>query len=164
MPPVLTTWMGGIPPEVTAQQKGQKHIGYKVIHFEKKEVKAARKLYEDMIKSICIPEIMGTDDPVMLEVVFCWPWRAGDADESVPVRLKSTKPDYDNATKLFQDVLFKHIAVEDSRIALAIVAKYWGHYPGIGVRITKISDLTAMAEALALTANNPIWFVELWDI
>lgn len=127
-------------PKSTAQMKGERVMGNKVHHFEKKNVSAQRRIYRDAIienlkdQEIEVPSYEG---PVYLKVIFNYAIK----DKKRWGNWKTSKPDLDNAVKLLQDVLTDlHFFKDDSQIARLVLEKRLSSHPFIEIGIGRLMD------------------------
>lgn len=124
-----------IPPTVTAQQKGETIRCGKIHHYEKPEVTAVREKFKANLAK-CVPE-RPMEGPVRLFTQWLYPITADHKDGEY----KTTKPDTDNALKLFKDVMtemgFWH---DDAQVASEITEKFYGKVTGIFVKVEEIKD------------------------
>ena len=92
-------------PTITAQQKGERAIGGKIIHYDKKPVKEAKALF----CSLLTPHKPGwkyeAGTALRLFLIFRYPRR--DLVREPAIRPKITKPDADNVAKIFIDCMTK---------------------------------------------------------
>lgn len=77
------------------------------------------------------------DGPLMLRLIFTWPWRASDSKRvrgaGLPIWY-DTGPDLDNLAKTFIDCMARlAFFPNDSRIASLHLAKFIGDRPGVDV-------------------------------
>ena len=90
-------------PTITAQQKGERVLGGKIIHYDKKPVKAAKELFCNLLAPHKPGWTYEQGTPLRLFLVFRYP-RRGLVREPV-LRPKTTKPDADNIAKIFIDCM-----------------------------------------------------------
>lgn len=122
-------------PTVTAQEKGEKVVKGKIIHYDKPEVADAKRLFLAHLSQHKPSEPIPKGVPVGLGITFYYPWNGGDKDAQWRVE----KPDVDNAVKLFIDCMTKTgFWADDKQIASLTVEKLnvnidKGVLPGIAV-------------------------------
>lgn len=92
-------------PTITAQQKGERVLGGKIIHYDKKPVKEAKELFCKALSPYKPAWKYETGTAIRLFLVFRYP-RRGLVRESA-LRPKTTKPDADNVAKIFIDCMTK---------------------------------------------------------
>lgn len=103
-------------PTITAQQKGERVLNGKIIHYDKKQVKEAKELFLRLLKPYIPEEPYTKETPLSLEIVFYYPWNGRVKDEMA--RYKVTKPDADNAAKILIDCMtMAHFWHDDSQIS-----------------------------------------------
>lgn len=126
-------------PTGTAQQKGERVVGKHIHHFEKKNVRNQRAIYQQKIlEAIADSEMLYPDygdEPIFLSVTFYYSIK----QKKRGGQWKTSKPDLDNAVKLLQDVLcdmgfFK----DDCQIASLKVKKYLSERPGILIEMGRL--------------------------
>ena len=126
-----------IPPKATAQQKGIMVRGGRPHFFEKKKVRESK----DMLSILMRPHVPSEplDGPLRLTVVWTYPFRASEPkknrlDGPIPC---DTKPDIDNLSKSFCDVMTKlGFWKDDSQVYQMLWTKRWGDKPGIRVTVS----------------------------
>lgn len=145
--------------------KGQKTLWArrKTIHFETKEVSAARTLYTSRLPDIQVD--IKKRAPMFFLVDFVFPFT--DAPEDIRKKdsiicPKPTKPDNDNSVKLFQDVVAKKYGFQDHQISILLVGKYWGDCPGVALRFGELDGMDSVSEVYADIYANAIWFLSEW--
>ena len=92
-------------PTVTAQQKGERVLGGKIVHFDKKPVKEAKQLFSELLTPHIPKEPYEKGIPLFLKITFYYPWKGRVKDPST--RFKTTKPDVDNSAKILIDCMTK---------------------------------------------------------
>lgn len=137
-----------VPPTATAQQKGERIAKGKggrpfVVHYEKKEVKAARQLFCGLLTPHIPPR--PATGPVICETEWVYPWRKSERKSVIRefTRIpKDTKPDADNSNKLLLDCLTEMgFWEDDSQVYKPVPSKWWGDQVGIWIRIIWGDDL-----------------------
>lgn len=122
------------PPTVTAQQKGERILCGKIHHYEKPEVTAVREKYKAHLAKFVPDEPF--EGPVQLFTQWLYPVTGNHKDGEY----KITKPDTDNALKLFKDVMtelkFWH---DDAQVASEITEKFYAKIPGIFVKMEELA-------------------------
>lgn len=120
-------------PTVTSQSKGINTATGSV--FDSKGLKDAKASYEShLAKFAPIEPLTG---PLGIEIVFCYPTNSkhkhGDP--------YTQKPDWDNASKLLQDVL-AHLRFmkDDKQIAKADVVQMYSDIVGVYVRLSELEE------------------------
>lgn len=126
-------------PKGTAQQKGEKVVvnggrGY-VIHYKKKSVAEARRIFETALRPYVPDEPMSK--PVRITAVFYFDVK----NKSLWGKLKPTKPDGDGYVKEFWDAMesmkfFKN----DSQLADQRIIKRYAERASIYVRAEEIDE------------------------
>ena len=123
-----------IPPNKTHQEKGERVVNGRIVHYTKDEVKAIRQRFlAELADHAPAAPFTG---PVRL--VTKWMYPAGYGCK--PGQWKNTKPDTDNLIKLFKDCMadvgfFK----DDAQVASEITEKFYWDLPGIYVRVEELS-------------------------
>lgn len=116
-------------PTGTAQQKGERVVGKHIHHFEKKNVRNQRAIYEEKIReALDGREVPNFEGPIFLNVTFYYSIK----DKKRWGQWKTSKPDCDNAVKLLQDVLCSmDFFKDDSQVSFLKVKKKFAEHPGI---------------------------------
>lgn len=116
-------------PTATAQQKGEKVVRGKIVHYDRAEVAEAKELFLShlLVRKPDAPAPKGT--PLMLSVKFYFPetWNPEKAkdDKARKIRRRTKKPDCDNLVKIFQDCMgMAGFFTDDSQICSLHVGKY----------------------------------------
>ena len=121
------------PPTRTAQQKGESIQGGRIIHYVKKEVRAAEMTLREALREFRPPAPL--DGPIALYVEWRFPTGKSHKDGEWRV----TRPDTDNLQKLLKDCMTKEgFWVDDSRVCMEVVKKQWSAIPGIYIEISRI--------------------------
>lgn len=130
-----------IPPKTTHQAKKLVRIrGFSRLADTRELVEAKATLDSLLLEHQPTTPILG---PVVLELVFEWPWRKGEAKK---VRARGripmvSKPDCSNIAKTIEDRLVALRFIEDDAHVVDLqTRKWWGDTPGIFVRITPFGD------------------------
>lgn len=127
-------------PKGTAQQKGERVIGSRIQHFEKSVVSTQRRIYELAIKKALMKKKLEPpkyEGPVSLNVTFNFQIK----DKKRWGYWKTSKPDLDNAIKLFQDVLASMGFFEDdSQVAALHIRKILSPEPSIFLHIFPLGE------------------------
>ena len=114
----------GEPIRATAQQKGERVVNGRVLHYTKSKVKAAREMYK-YATLLALPHGFQPFDkktPVSLFVAFNF---GTDVKKQV-LKAKTTRPDLDNMEKALIDGLTDAgIWADDSQIADKHTTKHW---------------------------------------
>lgn len=92
-------------PTVTAQQKGERVMNGKIVHFDKKPVKEAKAMFSGLLEPYVPEKPYERGTPIFLKISFYYPWRGRVKDPAT--RFKTTKPDVDNAAKILIDCMTK---------------------------------------------------------
>lgn len=90
-------------PTVTAQEKGERIVGKKIVHYEKPEVASARELFTAHLAAHAPKEPFKKSEPLSVKLAFGYPWHGGK--NGPEMRWRTTKPDADNMAKLFLDCM-----------------------------------------------------------
>lgn len=90
-------------PTVTAQQKGERIMGGKIVHFDKPAVKDAKATFTALLSEHRPKQPYGRGVPLFLKITFYYPWKGRVKDPAT--RFKTTKPDADNAAKILIDCM-----------------------------------------------------------
>lgn len=118
-------------PKGTSQMKGESVVRGRIHHFEKKNVRTQRAIYEQAIMETLKDidrEPPNYEDAVFLHVTFFYEIKA----KKRWGEWKTSKPDCDNAVKLLQDVLTSlGFWKDDSQISDLRVKKYLSEKPGL---------------------------------
>lgn len=125
-----------IPPKATAQQAKITMIGGKPRKYDPKNVKAAKQSMIALLQPFK-PE-KPLEGPVKLSVTWVYPWRKSEPKKNriEPLKPCDTRPDCDNLSKAFCDILTRlNFWNDDSQVYYLIFRKYWGETPGITVKI-----------------------------
>ena len=116
-------------PTATAQQKGEKVVRGKIVHYDRAEVAEAKELFlaHLLTRKPDAPAPKGT--PLMLSVKFYFPekWDPEKAkdEKARKIRRRTKKPDCDNLVKTFQDCMgAAGFFADDSQICSLHVGKY----------------------------------------
>lgn len=116
-------------PTATAQQKGEKVVRGKIVHYDRAEVAEAKELFLShlLARKPDAPAPKGT--PLMLSVKFYFPekWNPEKAkdEKARKIRRRTKKPDCDNLVKTFQDCMgMAGFFTDDSQICSLHVGKY----------------------------------------
>ena len=130
-----------VPPKTTAQQKGAFSAGGRIRFFTKKKVAQAESDYISLLMRHAPADPM--EGPLRLRVCLTWPWRKSEK-KGVVARgwaPMTSKPDFDNASKMLCDVMTKlRFWTDDSQIADGRVAKGWGDRPGVYVEVAPFAE------------------------
>ena len=121
----------GEPPRVTAQQKGERVVGKRVIHYEKTAVKTVREMYAWSARAALPAGFEPMTGPVRLYVAF----RFGTDEKKKIGEWKTTRPDTDNMAKALKDALNGIVYVDDSQVASEQYDKYWVTREGAGIHV-----------------------------
>lgn len=126
-----------IPPTVTLQEQRTGVRNGKPYRYDPAELKDARAKFMDFLRHHK-HQIPGWDYLFPLEgpvrLVTKWIWPRGEAHQEG--EWKTTKPDTDNALKLFKDCLTRTgWWGDDVQVCSEVTEKFWGSRPGIYVRI-----------------------------
>lgn len=123
-------------PTGTAQQKGERVVGNRIHHFEKKTVRSQRQIYSNAI----LEELNGMDTPhydgpVFLDVTFYFAIK----DKKRWGQWKTSRADCDNLVKLLQDAM-SDIGFwdDDAQIANLHVRKKFDSKPGILIKVGRL--------------------------
>lgn len=123
-------------PTGTAQQKGERVVGNRIHHFEKKTVRSQRQIYRTAI----LEELDGIDTPhydgpVFLDVTFYFAIK----DKKRWGQWKTSRADCDNLVKLLQDAM-SDIGFwdDDAQIANLHVRKKFDSKPGILIEVGRL--------------------------
>lgn len=135
-------------PTVTAQQKGERVAGGKIVHYDKKSVRDAKREFAALLAPHAPAEPYARGVPLFLKLSFYYPWRGRVKDPAT--RFKTTKPDADNAAKILIDCMTKAgFWWDDSQISIyridkvEVNTKYRGEdagVTGIYVDVAPIED------------------------
>ncbi|MCM1497244.1 MAG: RusA family crossover junction endodeoxyribonuclease [Clostridium sp.] len=82
------------------------------------------------------------DGALEVKIVWTFPWRKSEPKKNRITGKKfcTVKPDLDNSTKIFQDILIRlGFWTDDAIISILHLEKYWGDEPGIDVEITQLT-------------------------
>lgn len=116
-------------PTATAQQKGEKVVRGKIVHYDRAEVAEAKELFLShlLVRKPDVPAPKGT--PLMLSVKFYFPetWNPEKAkdEKARKIRRRTKKPDCDNLVKTFQDCMgMAGFFADDAQISSLHVGKY----------------------------------------
>lgn len=117
-----------VPPTVTAQQKGERVVGGRIHHFEKRRVTEARTMLTNELRKHAPAEPMA--GPVRLEVMWFFPTKSHHDGE-----WRITRPDTDNLQKLLKDCMTDAgFWRDDSQVCRETVSKVWvKKQPGISI-------------------------------
>jgi Holliday junction resolvase RusA-like endonuclease len=121
-----------IPPTCTMQQKGHTVINGTVRTYTKSKIKAMMEMYRAYFNCYGLREPV-KDKPLHVIVEIYWPppkYMAQHMDIKKRV-YKTTKPDADNAVKLFMDSVGDLFFDDDSRIVRLEVVKYFCRTSGV---------------------------------
>lgn len=125
---MISFFIPGEPPTVTAQQKGQNRRTGK--YYKTPELKDAEQKYMAYANQARPSEPL--TGAVTLHVVFGFGTIRGHKSGDP----KTSKPDTDNLIKLLKDCLTKcRFWKDDAQVALEMVVKIWSDTPGIVVRV-----------------------------
>lgn len=109
-------------PTITAQQKGERVLNGKIVHYDKKEVKEAKELFLRRLRPYIPEEQYYKGTPLSLSITFYYPWNGRKKDAYT--RYKVTRPDADNAAKILIDCMTKAgFWHDDSQIAIYHIEK-----------------------------------------
>ena len=124
-----------IPPTVTSQEKGETIRCGKIHHYEKPEVAAAREKFKASLAKYRPDQPF--DGSVRLFTQWLYPVKGNHRNGEY----KTTKPDTDNALKLFKDAMtdlgFWH---DDAQVASEITEKFYANITGIFVKVEEITN------------------------
>lgn len=128
----------GEPPRVTAQQKGERVVHGRVVHYEKSAVKTVREMYAMYARAALPHGWEPMKGPVRLYVAF----RFGTDERRKEGRWKTTRPDTDNMAKALKDAMNGIVYADDSQVASEQYDKYWvrRESAGIHVRIEEMEE------------------------
>lgn len=138
---MISFFLPMIPPTVTQQEHAIKVVKGKPIVYDPPELKDARRKFMDFLTAQKHriegwEFIFPLDGPVRLVTKWLWPRGNDHADGE----WKTTKPDTDNALKLFKDCLTRcHYWTDDAQVCSEVTEKFWGSRPGIYVRIEALT-------------------------
>ena len=125
-----------IPPTVTLQEKKVTVVKGKPIFYEPPELKDARQKISAYLSPFS-PDVPMTG-PLQLITKWCYPISGKYQDG----QYKTTKPDVDNAVKLFLDCCtVLKFWQDDAQIACLVIEKFWAKVPGIYVCIRKLPEV-----------------------
>ena len=123
-------------PTGTSQQKGERVVGNRIHHFEKKTVRSQRQIYRNAI----LEDLDGIDTPhydgpVFLDVTFYFAIK----DKKRWGQWKTSRADCDNLVKLLQDAM-SDIGFwdDDAQIANLHVRKKFDSKPGILIEVGRL--------------------------
>lgn len=123
-------------PTGTSQQKGERVVGNRIYHFEKKTVHSQRQIYRNAI----LEDLDGIDTPhydgpVFLDVTFYFAIK----DKKRWGQWKTSRADCDNLVKLLQDAM-SDIGFwdDDAQIANLHVRKKFDSKPGILIEVGRL--------------------------
>lgn len=130
-----------VPPTANHQRKKIIQVGPWTRLGDKPELIAAKQ----MIDNILAPHrpIRPMVGPVTLTLEYTWPWNKGETRRNRSRRLipRTSRPDCSNAAKTLEDRLVALRFIEDdAQVVELVVRKFFGDYPGIGVRIEACLD------------------------
>jgi len=140
---IEAVWLG-IPPAVTAQQKGVTVRGGRPRFFTKAKVASAKALFRQAFGPFS-PAVPMTG-PVRVEVEYVFPFRATErrADREAGIVPHDTRPDMDNLSKALFDVLTDlRWWLDDGQICQPAARKWRGVQPGIWISVME-PDLDVM--------------------
>lgn len=127
-------------PKGTSQMKGERVVGNRIHHYEKKNVSYQRYIYRKAILEALDDleiEAPNYEGPVCLKVIFTYSIK----DKKRWGHWKTSKPDLDNSVKLLQDVLTDlHFFKDDSQIAKLVLEKRLSSHPLIEIEIGRLMD------------------------
>jgi Holliday junction resolvase RusA-like endonuclease len=128
-------------PTITAQEKGVKSVGGRIVFYEKQEVKDLRTTYTLAIKNEmckCRQEPPRLKGPVKISIQ----WAFLSSDKKNWGRLKMSKPDLDNAAKLLLDVLADLGFFEkgDQQVAKLELSKIWSDHAYVEINAREIGS------------------------
>ena len=123
-------------PTGTAQQKGERVVGNRIHHFEKKTVRSQRQIYRNaLIGELDGREVPHYDGPVYLDVTFFFAIK----DKKRWGQWKTSRADCDNLVKLLQDAMSDvGFWEDDAQIANLKVKKKFDEHPGILIEVGRL--------------------------
>lgn len=140
---MIKFFVPGVLPSTTAQQKGvriavNRSTGRAVPTFYKKSKVAAAESMYDMMLSLHAPQIPLVG-PVQILIVMVWP--PLKKDKSNKFTYKTTKPDFDNASKAIIDSMTRlGYWEDDAQIVQATITKMHGPKCGLYVSVDHFAD------------------------
>ena len=132
----LSFHLACVPPKTSHHAKRIVRVGKWTKLADKPELVAAKSTLDALLlPHQPLAPLVG---PLRLEIVFTWPWRAGE-----PKRVRvhgrapmTSRPDCDNASKTLTDRLMALRFIEDDAAIVDLrVQKWWGDKAGIQIRI-----------------------------
>jgi Holliday junction resolvase RusA-like endonuclease len=137
----LDLWIDCVPPKATSQQKGACRTSSGVRFYKKAHVAHAEADLLTLIRSVMPADWrMIEAGPVMLNVLFVWPWRKSEPKKhrTEPLLPMDVAPDCSNIIKMLEDCLTRlGVWRDDGQVAWLRVGKFWGDDPGIRIRVQK---------------------------
>ena len=123
-----------IPPNHTHQEKGERVVNGRIVHYTKSEIKAIRRRFLAELADYAPRQPL--TGPVRL--ITKWMYPAGHGYEAGT--WKKTRPDTDNLIKLFKDCMTEvGFWKDDAQVASEITEKFYWNVPGIYVRVEEIT-------------------------
>lgn len=153
---MIKFFVPGVLPSTTAQQKGvriavNRSTGRAVPMFYKKSKVAAAESMYDIMLSLHAPQIPLVG-PVQILIVMVWP--PPKKDKSNRFTYKTTKPDFDNASKAIIDSMTRlGYWEDDAQIVRATITKMHGPKPGLYVSYGYFVDEDIAIEFFGELAN-----------
>lgn len=137
---MITIFIPGEPPRVTAQMKKTFSVGGRVRHVDSDILKAAKGyLMEKVMPFRPQTPLQG---PIAIRIRWVFPHTVSAPKKRRGMEIyKDTSPDLDNMEKALLDCLQKvEFFGNDGQIAKKISLKYWGPDPGITIDLKELKD------------------------
>jgi len=135
---MITAFIPGEPPRVTAQMKKTICRGGKPLHVDSPELKEAKKFFFE--KLMPFRPSMPLSGPVCIRIKWVFPHRSDAPKRWLMTEVsKDTAPDLDNLEKALLDSIQKlGFYGNDGQIADKHTRKFWGPHTGIFIEMEEI--------------------------
>lgn len=138
-----------IPPKATSQGAGKRMVIIqnkatgkpRPMFFKNKKSEQAEGDFLVLCSPYRPPEPIS--GPIELQVIFTWPWRAGEPQwrRELGRAFHTTRPDCSNMIKQIEDVLTKlRFWHDDGQVSDEIIRKRWGNRVGITITIFPLEE------------------------